>query len=907
MSRLTKKELRLLDMVQQSEEIQFYFFRKVKGLKWFDEFEKRGFLNPESNPKPEKSGKDNLYKIPTWDILEYLHKTADELNLDTNQEYVDKYLDFISKVTNKSKGEKSNYRTWWYFSQILTKVPTSSISNDLVKNIISVWIQDKFSTSLIVKELGENLLARLIKANHWKPSLILLELLTNVRKKPITKFKGKDFEFIGDNYQTKSFLQKNNELIGKLGIPAVKILQKQLIQILSDSENDKYNVIWRPAIENHEQNEVGHNEPKNILISSIRDVLEHIDCTDKELSEYVSSLFDSEFTTLKRIAIHQVHKSWPRLDDLVNNFIIEDYFRYPFRHELFNFLKDCFEKLNKNKQDDIARIINDIKINTDEKINEKQIAVEKLNWLVAIKKSSHQLIKKMYNECIKVAEREPENPDFSFYSFTAWGVDRSAVDTEEFFKMDASEIVKMLNEFEEDRKDINTPTEQGLAEEFLKAIKLDQEHFFKDLITFIKLRDLYLSKIVESFIALREKNIFDEGRALKFCLEIVKKREDFYETQYSNTISAICKYITTATNKDESGLNENCYSTVESILKVLLGKLKKEEYVQKVNFDPVTSAINFNRGEAIEALINYSLLRCRLENKSKGDHETVWNELKVFFDNEIKNPEKLNFEFHALVTRYLPNMIYLSREWVEENKGRIFSDKNDNNWLAAINGFSYSNYVNSIFEYLVDSGQYEKALDTKELKYESKQRFIKYAGINYLVSDNLKAIKILIERWNDEELSHLAWFIWTLREKSIDKNQKEKIINLWVKLFEKLKNKPLEKLLSNLNNWIVFFDEIDQQGKALLLQSAPFSDKNHNAYLFIEELKKHVVNETEMVAEIFIKMLEGVTPDYNREHICFIVENIYKSGLKDEAEQISKHYLSNKYSFVTEHLSALQE
>ncbi len=52
MSELSAKELDLLQRIDEKEDLRPLFFRKVKGLKWFDPLAERGYFNPEANPKP---------------------------------------------------------------------------------------------------------------------------------------------------------------------------------------------------------------------------------------------------------------------------------------------------------------------------------------------------------------------------------------------------------------------------------------------------------------------------------------------------------------------------------------------------------------------------------------------------------------------------------------------------------------------------------------------------------------------------------------------------------------------------------------------------------------------------------------------------------------------------------------
>ena len=47
---LNPKEDDLLGRVVSKIELQPIFFKKVKGLKWFDPLKDRGFFNPSKNP-----------------------------------------------------------------------------------------------------------------------------------------------------------------------------------------------------------------------------------------------------------------------------------------------------------------------------------------------------------------------------------------------------------------------------------------------------------------------------------------------------------------------------------------------------------------------------------------------------------------------------------------------------------------------------------------------------------------------------------------------------------------------------------------------------------------------------------------------------------------------------------------
>ena len=66
MTKLSAKEQDLLQRVDEKEDLRPLFFRKVKGLKWFDTLFERDYFSPEANPKPEPSKEEGYVNIPLW-------------------------------------------------------------------------------------------------------------------------------------------------------------------------------------------------------------------------------------------------------------------------------------------------------------------------------------------------------------------------------------------------------------------------------------------------------------------------------------------------------------------------------------------------------------------------------------------------------------------------------------------------------------------------------------------------------------------------------------------------------------------------------------------------------------------------------------------------------------------------
>ena len=69
---LSAKDIAALDKIKGREDLQRYFLKRVKGIKWFDELERLGYFEPSRNPAPAESEEEGYYKILTWNAIDYL-------------------------------------------------------------------------------------------------------------------------------------------------------------------------------------------------------------------------------------------------------------------------------------------------------------------------------------------------------------------------------------------------------------------------------------------------------------------------------------------------------------------------------------------------------------------------------------------------------------------------------------------------------------------------------------------------------------------------------------------------------------------------------------------------------------------------------------------------------------------
>jgi len=167
MTKLSIKEQDLLQRIDEKKDLRPLFFRKVKGLKWFNALYERGYFNPEKNPKPVKATEEGYVIIPNWPVLEYLVKTAPELSNRENIGYIKKYVDLLVGTTNHARvNNYNNYRTWWRFSEIISYIPSEAISLEDIE-IVNYWLEDKSGSDLVAQEIGDRCIAVAVVENHY--------------------------------------------------------------------------------------------------------------------------------------------------------------------------------------------------------------------------------------------------------------------------------------------------------------------------------------------------------------------------------------------------------------------------------------------------------------------------------------------------------------------------------------------------------------------------------------------------------------------------------------------------------------------------------------------------------------------------------------------------------------------
>jgi len=925
MIELSVKERDLLQRIDEKEELRPFFFRKVKGVKWFEALHSRGYFNPDQNPKPIAAKEEGYYQIPQWSAIDYLVKTASELSDEKNAEFSGKFLDIVVNATNFAKeNDFSNYRTWWQFAQLISQIPHKLITDNHI-DLIDYWLDDRFERGLIAEEIGIKWLKQLLESadDHslqiaTRVSGVLFKVNFEERKFGDTVRIDSKFRF--DSYHANNIIEKTTRLMGeKLGQVAVVLIDNQLKIILNKRSNDSWSSIWRPAIEDHEQNK-HKDDAEGLLISAYRNALDgFMSSKPAEAKNYVKIMMEDESQTIRRLGIYTINKYYSLCTDIIDELLNEEYFRSNYRHEMWHFFEQCYQHFNNGQKQKVLEIVSNIKeADDDGNVLDGSTAYYKTIWLAAIKEHGEEE-KRLYDENVAIAKAEPAHPDFASYVSVRSGGRRSPLSAEEFQSNSIDEIVNFLTNYK-DSGGYDEPGIEGLVKAFKQSIKNDPLKFHNQLTRFVKLDLAYIYEIVEAFRDLwaeKAKLPWDDiwPQLLAFCKEVTsqgrfwdvastKRREHFVANRYW-IVSGIGRLIESGTKSDDHAFDEKYLGDAEGVITFLLEKEEGEEY--KIDGDAVSLSINSPRGHCLEALINLTLRKCRLSDKeNNNDHSEIWAHFQSLYDAELKRAysDKPEYEFATLVTNYLPNFLYMSQDWVTENLGKIFDQNHYQKWLCAIQGYSYvSKVYREIYLYLQEHGDFVKALDDENIKESVGDRIIENIAIAYIndfekISDQNSLINTLLTRKNSSEIGHLMWFLKTLRLKDEGK-LKEKIFELWPEILNlvNLSTTDGKKLASKFCEWTKFIDEINDKNMEWLLKIAPYANEEYNAYELLESLAGISKNQPFEAHTIWMKMLEGDSTDYPEEAFRQIFENLLGKGPEGlrKAKEIVSEYLKKGY------------
>jgi|GEM_PF-6852661 len=901
-------------------------------LSFFDELKKQGLFTSSENPAPAQASSGGYY-IPYWEALTYLEPATLAAAKQKNQVVLSEIKSIIISVTKFSQehDEKgiTNFSTWHFFTKILAFFPSDQILAEDIK-LIEHWLECVFDTSLVVHEITKKFLPKIMEGEKEHAKILIKELFPILlgsdhveEKGDLGTFWGKERPHV-ETYWLNDFFKTHAEKMGSIyGDIVVPILVFKLDGILTEEVNT-YSFHRRPAIEDHQQNHHDHAF-ETVLITALRNVLTAFAAARaSDAVGCVKNLLSSKHTILNRVGWHIIDILFSQYKAIFVERLSPEIFSRDVWHEMYLLLRNNFSSLTDVEKNKVFESIQSIRIpgeRPDDERREYKEHVER-DWLSAIYNKGSEKVDARFSELMSKRELGGlrDHPEFISYHETFFGQPPAPISAEDLLGMrhDKLDAIRIFNDFEP-KNGWREPTYRSFADVLGLAVQKEPEFFLEDVDAFLTLKIPYLYGLVSGLKNVKLGQVLSGWqRALGLCSKIVGDNTFWLETTDEEksfdrpnrewVLGAICDLLDSGVKIDETAFDAVLLPKAKIIINTILDKTKPDKDVNIQ--DAMTYALNTTRGRCLGVLFNFSLRSARVADKEQGSHEQLWQDLQPIFERELEKCKDDNYEFSTYCGAYLPNLLYLSKDWLLNNLDRIFPAENPNNRSCALQGFSFVGHYNDELYKLLSKKVFLPALIKDDLNEGTRRRLLQLATLSYLrgnegLTEADGVFGSIISNFRKEDITEIAWFLYHLRDETMKEEQILRVMAFWKTCCNKTKGNEEEYgiVLSNLSRLIVYVSGTKEDELALLEDVARFVGKNHNGPTFIKGLSRVAINNPSAAGGFLLTLAQNEVYMYDKEDVVSIL-NVLVAQDRNLYKRVCDKL--KKYDWVMEHYRELR-
>ena len=885
--------------------------KRSEPEQYFDALKDRGFFDPANNSGPVPSTNPGFVHIPFWHALEYLQAVAKRAAEKDDAALSEKILQVIRDVSNfrdEPGGQpRDNYQTYYRFAEIFGILPLRCITLNDVR-LIAVWLSSKFDRGLVAHSLSKGLLSRLLASGtpeDIQKACSLMEQCMIFEWLPESDRSSPELVTLVDDFWLKEMLDTHaHELGAKAGLDAVRIFEKGLRTIFSDKRRSYGSTLWRPAIESNPQN-LDLWAVENRFIEGMRDVLEGwIEAAPQAATSYVTSALEDDSEIIRRIALHTVSEHFELLRGPFERIIAPGLFTSGHRHEVYRLLSERFGEMSPAGKTAVIEAVRQLPAPATGENPERRLKFIQREWLSAIK--GHPEAASWFAEL--TADLEPgsvsDHPEFLSYHETRWGPGPAPFGNDSLltFAEDGT-LVEHLNGFT--GRDLwKGPTMGGLVAALEGAVASNPNTFLPILNEFHGAKIAFQHAVIQGFKRLFDpsndkKPTFDWNNAwpklMAFFSDCIADPKLWTNADEENRIdlvptaawmrTLIASFLEAATRDDRTAYPADLLPQGWAIVRTLLERAPASELDLR---DPMTHALNTEKGHAIGALYNHALRTCRLAQKA-GSLESAWASLKDTFDSEIAKCRNANYEFSTLSASYIANLEFMSHQWLADNVSGLFPARDyPNNFKVAVGGLAYATPSRRIYQLLSSKGVFADALSVNLDARHGRDRVVEWVSLAYLWDDEELDSPIVqgIFSSGASDLETMAAFFWRVRADKLTDKQVKKILAFWdlCLAWSQSQERFPEQLMARLSRLSSYLKTLDAEGKKLLLAVVPYVHSDYSTDHMVEELARLVDSNPSAAAEILECMLDASAPTYDLDDkLQKLIEKLATLGLRAEA------------------------
>lgn len=879
---------------------------------YFDALKAGGFFEPTNNPGPTPSANPDFVYVPFWHALTYLQAVAKRAVENNDGELVKKLLQIIREVTlskDPATGDyRDNYHTYYRFAEMVGILPLQAISVDDIR-LAAIWLKSKFDRGLVANALSKGLMARLLASDavdSAEKACALLEECMAFEWAPEAKRRSRELVTTVDDYWLKEMLNAHARTFGaKAGLRAVIIFEKGVRAIFSDKRRGYGSTLWRPAIEASPQN-MDWRSTENRFVDGMRDSLDGwIEAVPGVAGEYATKGLQDPDEIIRRIALNAVTEHFELLKNAFEKLIGPKLFTSGHRHELYRLLSQHFGELSPEGKGAVVTVILNLPLPPTGEERERRRKYIQRDWLSAIKDFPEGA------EALVAFSGDPElgplgdHPDFLSYHETRSGPGPTPFTSDSLvaFAEDGS-LIGRLNGFTETNS-WKGPTLGGLVAALEGAVTAHPNVFLPLLRDFHDAKVAFQHAVIQGF-----RNLFNLGKEkwgdfdwnaawpklIDFFTECIADPELWAGNDEQEQIdlvptrdwmrSLIASFLEAATRDDETAYPAGLLPHGLLIIQALLDRARASELSVK---DPMTHALNTEKGHAVGALYNHALRTCRLAKKKSGSTEPGWATVKGIFDAEIDKCRNANFEFSTLTASYIANLEFMNYTWLVENVGKLFPIKDyPDNFIVAIGGLGYASPSKRSYQLLASRGVFDAALSVKLEDGHGRDRVVEWISLAYLWDDEDLKDPIIQKVFaaGASDLETMAEFFWAVRGDKLTEKQRQRVLAFWdcCLTWAQSQTKIPKQLMARLSRLSSYLTALDEKGKRLLLSVVPHVHNDYATDQMVEEIARLSDSDPKAAAEILECMLDAGAPTYDLDDkLKKLIEKLAALGLRDAA------------------------
>ena len=720
---------RSLEVLRRGGTSYQYFFEKLKSPDWIEPLNKAEpdiFRKP---PAPEhKEG--GWVRYPSWAASGYLARMASE-----EPELV------LQIILTAEKTE--NIRVHEDFAEAALRMPA-----ELAAKWVQVeigWLAQQRSLTLPQPSTLGRLVSNLASGGEVKTALQLVRVLlesSSPRDDAVDDAGLPSYRTARlDEWDCSQLLRTQvTDLVASAGLDAYRLLCDVLDDYLTnelgtveDAGGGDFSYIWRPAIEDHGQNEYGlESDIRNQLVVAIRSATESLIETDATYLEVIlDDLCNRKWDVYQRLALHllgrfrfagqnELLSAWMVNADLVNNPAV--------LHESRALIKGRFGDLTDEDRQTLIGILAAWTPREEERLRaatedeaswvtksaeRRRLASLSLisDWLDGAARADFEELRAEYGDVTGETEEFP-----AYTSTVGWISPASPLTDSQLAQLSVPDLISFIESSTLSKGSWDDSIE-GLAKGLTADVERAPDKYSSEVEAISNLATPYLWGVLEGFYgAVKQQKALSWGAVLSLAERFVnedhnegEELERFGESYSSWARISIARLLGDGLEGRENSIPFDLREQVWLVLSCLTDDPQPdadhEDRSSGDNMDPFTLSLNTIRGEAMRNVVEYAqwVQRGRTAKGSEGFSFDDAPEVRAVLEAHLDPERDPSLAIRAVYGRWLPRLYFMDETWVCANLSRILPKGSEKQLLLRDAALSAYLAFNQPFDRMLDA------------------------------------------------------------------------------------------------------------------------------------------------------------------------------------------------------------